>query len=132
MDSSLHLVPGRLKAAHCSWGVLVEGRSRMGKRREQIHSDLRPACACVYVSCVASIYARVCCSVSCVPITSDNYYYSFTFVYGHKWATCWSCHTNCVRTTGWELSLVGYALYTDSVYFPVAYMVMSYASKTSL
>src|SRR4029434_1297163 len=34
MDSSLHLVPGRLQAAHCSWGVLEEGRSRMGKGRE--------------------------------------------------------------------------------------------------
>src|SRR4029434_2836464 len=34
MDGSLHLVPGRLKAAHCSWGVLEEGRSRMGKSRK--------------------------------------------------------------------------------------------------
>src|SRR4029434_3600137 len=30
----LDLVPGRLKAAHCSWGVLEEGRSRMGKSRK--------------------------------------------------------------------------------------------------
>src|SRR4029434_6136676 len=27
-----------------------------------------PACMCVCVSCVASIYARVCSSVSCVPL----------------------------------------------------------------
>src|SRR4029434_677244 len=35
---TVHLVPGRLQAAHCSWGVLEEGRSRMGKsRKNQLH-----------------------------------------------------------------------------------------------
>ena len=74
-DSSLHLVPGRLQAAHCSWGVLEEGRSRMGKKAENkftATSSLR-VCVCVCVSCVASIYARVCSSVSCVPLKPDNY-----------------------------------------------------------
>src|SRR4029434_1956366 len=51
MDSSLDLVPGRLQAAHCSWGVLEEGQSRMGKGRRQIHSDLRLTCVCVCVLC---------------------------------------------------------------------------------
>src|SRR4029434_10949801 len=41
-----------------------------------------PACVCVCVSCVASIYARVCSSVSCVPLKKKpdkglNYYYFF-------------------------------------------------------
>src|SRR4029434_8092176 len=44
---TVHLVPGRLQAAHC---------------------------VCVCVSCVTSINARVCCSVSCVPLKPDNYY----------------------------------------------------------
>src|SRR4029434_9078488 len=38
MDGSLHLVPRRLKAAHCS---VSEGQSKMGKCRSQIHSNLR-------------------------------------------------------------------------------------------
>ena len=71
-DGSPHLVPGRLKAAHCSWGP--GGRTvRDGINAEaKFTNDLRPACACVCVcvSCVASIYARVCSSVSCVPLNT--------------------------------------------------------------
>src|SRR4029434_3324285 len=50
MDSSLHLVPGRCKAAHCSWEVLEEGRSRIGKT-QRINSPRPQACVrlCVLV-----------------------------------------------------------------------------------
>src|SRR4029434_7569243 len=71
MDGSLHLVPGRLKAAHCSGGVLEEGRSRMGKRREQINSDLRPVCVCVCVCPVSSPYLHVCVAVCGVCLCVD-------------------------------------------------------------
>src|SRR4029434_11197212 len=61
MDSSLHLVPGRCKAAHCSWGVLEEGRSRMGKKQKinspRPHACLR-VCVCVCV-CVLCVCVRV-------------------------------------------------------------------------
>src|SRR4029434_10552513 len=50
MDSSLHLVPGRLQAAHCSWGVLAEGRSRMGKK-QKINSPRPQAYLRVCVLC---------------------------------------------------------------------------------
>src|SRR4029434_8360349 len=70
MDSSLDLVPGRLQASHCSWAVLEEGQSWMGKR-QKINSPRHQACVCV--SCVASIYSRVCSSVSCVPIKPDKF-----------------------------------------------------------
>src|SRR4029434_8341583 len=56
MDSSLHLVPGRCKAAHCSWGVLEEGRSRMGKSRKEIHRDLRLTCVCVCVCVLCRLH----------------------------------------------------------------------------
>src|SRR4029434_6940757 len=56
-DGSLHLVPGRVKATHCS--------SRTGGRtvRDGINAEakftnnLRRGCVCV--SCVASMYSRV-------------------------------------------------------------------------
>src|SRR4029434_6979056 len=63
-------------------GVLEEGQSGMGKSRDyDTHYDLRPACACVCVcvSCVASMYSRVCCSVSLVRLKSDNYYYYIVY-----------------------------------------------------
>src|SRR4029434_10773259 len=58
MDSSLDLVPGRLKAAHCSWGVLEEGRSRMGEM-QRLHSLRHQACVCVCVCPVSSLYMHV-------------------------------------------------------------------------
>src|SRR4029434_5461811 len=48
MDSSLHLVPGCLQAAHCSWGVLEEGQSRMGEKQRK-NSPRTQACACAWV-----------------------------------------------------------------------------------
>src|SRR4029434_8265920 len=68
MDSSLDLVPGRLQAAHSSWGVLEEGQSRMGKGRKSIHRDLRPTCVrvCVCV-CVCVCRLHICtCVFQCV------------------------------------------------------------------
>ena len=57
-DGSLDLVPGRLKAAHCSWGVLEEEQSRMGEM-QRLHS-LRPqACVCP----VSPLYMHVCVTV---------------------------------------------------------------------
>src|SRR4029434_10946352 len=52
MDSSLHLVPGRLRLPTAP-GVLEEGQSGMGK-----------CSVCVCVLCRHLIYARVCCCVS--------------------------------------------------------------------
>src|SRR4029434_3852715 len=68
MDSSLHLVPGRLQSAHCSWEVLEEGRSRMGKRQRIISPySLRSVCVCVCVCvCECVCGAReVCPRLSC-------------------------------------------------------------------
>src|SRR4029434_10161034 len=65
MDSSLDLVPGRLQAAHCSWGVLEEGQSRMGKR-QKINSPRPQACVCVCVSvCVLCRFHVFTCVAVC-------------------------------------------------------------------
>ena len=58
------------------------GRTAQDGKRQRINSPQPQACVCVCVcvfvcvcvSCVASIYARVCSSVSCVPLKPDNYY----------------------------------------------------------
>src|SRR4029434_7840287 len=70
-DGSLHLVPGRLKAANCSWGVLG-GRTVRDGKTQSVNSQRPQACVfvCVCVSCVASIYP-MCCSVSLVRIKSE-------------------------------------------------------------
>src|SRR4029434_1270961 len=47
-----------LQAAHCSWGALEEGRSRMGKK-QKINSDRPQACVCVCV-CVCVLCVCVC------------------------------------------------------------------------
>ena len=57
-DVSLHLVPGRLKAAHCSWDT--GGRTvqdvRNAESKFTATSGLRVCvCVCVCVSCVATI-----------------------------------------------------------------------------
>ena len=71
-DGSLHLVPGRLKAAHCSWGP--GGRTVQDGKKQRLNSQTTSGLrVCVCVSCVASMYSRVCCSVSLVPLKSDNY-----------------------------------------------------------
>ena len=69
-DGSPHLVPGRLKAAHCSWGP--GGRTvRDGINAEaKFTNDLRPACVCV---CPVSPPCIHVCSVSLVRLKSDNY-----------------------------------------------------------
>ena len=59
---TVHLVPGRLQAAHCSWEVLEEGRSRMGKR-QRINSPRPQACVCVCVLCRLHICT---CVLQCV------------------------------------------------------------------
>src|SRR4029434_545992 len=59
-NSSLHLVPGRLRLPTAP-GVLEEGQSGMGKCRSQIHGDHGLCvCVCVCVRCHHLIYARVC------------------------------------------------------------------------
>src|SRR4029434_3917016 len=58
------LGPRALQAAHCSWGVLEEGQSRMGKSRHYIHRDLRLTCVCVCP--VSPPYMHVCVPVCCV------------------------------------------------------------------
>src|SRR4029434_4074964 len=72
MDSSLHLVPGRSQAAHCSWGVLEEGRSRMGKK-QKINSQRPQAylrvCVCVCVLCRLHICT---CVFQCVVCAIKN------------------------------------------------------------
>src|SRR4029434_316021 len=70
-------IPDQRWTVHFTWSqrathrpLLLGGRAGMtvqiGKK-QKINSP-RPACVCVCVSCVASIYARVCSSVSCVPL----------------------------------------------------------------
>src|SRR4029434_4740069 len=59
MDSSLHLVPGRLQAAHCSWGVLGGGTFQDGKR-QRINLPQPQACVCVRVCPVSPTYIHVC------------------------------------------------------------------------
>src|SRR4029434_5645707 len=68
MDSLLHLVPGRCKAAHCSWGVLEEGQSRMGKSKKNKFTATSglPACVCVCVLCRLHICTCVFQCVVCV------------------------------------------------------------------
>src|SRR4029434_3097377 len=46
-DSSLHLVPGRLKAAHCSWGP--GGRTVQDGKMQSRNSQQPQACVCVCV-----------------------------------------------------------------------------------
>src|SRR4029434_2550661 len=60
-DGSPHLVPVRLKAAHCSWGP--GGRTVWDgiNAEDTFTNDLRPAC----LSCVASMYSRVLQCVAC-------------------------------------------------------------------
>src|SRR4029434_1344932 len=65
MDSSLHLVPGPCKAAHCSWGVLEEGRSRMGKK-QKINSPRPQACVCLCVCVLCRLHKIHVCVVQCV------------------------------------------------------------------
>src|SRR4029434_3772215 len=50
-----------LQAAHCSWGVLEEGRSRMGKKQKlnSLRSQAYP-CVCVCVCPVSPPYMHVC------------------------------------------------------------------------
>src|SRR4029434_2212192 len=48
-----------------------------GKKSPRPQAYLR-----VCVSCVSSIYSRVCSSVSCVPIKPDNYYYYYISLLG--------------------------------------------------
>src|SRR4029434_7036737 len=69
---TVHLtVPGRLQAAHCSWGG---GETLHDGKREKINPPRPQACVCVCVcvSCVASINLRVCSSVSCVPLKKPD------------------------------------------------------------
>src|SRR4029434_6857103 len=53
-DGSLHLVRGRLKAAHCSWGP---GGRTIRDGEMQKSNSRRPQCVCVL--CRHLIYARV-------------------------------------------------------------------------
>src|SRR4029434_4099582 len=71
MDSLLHLVPGRCKAAHCSWGVLEEGQSRMGKSKKNKFTATSglPACVCVCVLCRLHICT---CVFQCVVCAIKN------------------------------------------------------------
>ena len=65
-DGSLDLVPGRLKAAHCSWGP--GGRTVQDGIKAESKFTATSACVCVCVCPVSPpIYARVCCCVSFVP-----------------------------------------------------------------
>src|SRR4029434_3231696 len=68
MDSSLHLVPGHCKAAPCSWGVLDEGRSRMGKK-QKINSPQAYLRVCVCVLCRLHICT---CVFQCVVCALKN------------------------------------------------------------
>ena len=78
MDSSLDLVPGRLQAAHCSWGVLEEGQSRMGKGRRFILFLITATSGAPQVLCRLHIFT---CVLQCVPIKPDNYYIIIQFIY---------------------------------------------------
>src|SRR4029434_1164582 len=64
---TVHLVPGRLQAAHCSWGVLEEGQSRMGKGRRFILFLITATSGAPQVLCRLHIFTCVAvCSVSLV------------------------------------------------------------------
>src|SRR4029434_1760194 len=68
-DGSLHLVPGRYKPPTAPGGSLRKDSPGWEKAENKFTATSGlPACVCVCVSCVASIYARVCSSVSCVPL----------------------------------------------------------------
>src|SRR4029434_5356315 len=73
-DGSSHLVPGRLKkSCPLLLGSLRKDSPGWEKAENKFTATSGlPACVCVCVcvcvSCVASIYARVCSSVSCVPL----------------------------------------------------------------
>src|SRR4029434_9128003 len=69
MDSSLHLVPGRYKLPTAPGGALRKDSPGWEKAETKFTAiSGLPPCVCVCVSCVASIYARLCSSVSCVPL----------------------------------------------------------------
>src|SRR4029434_3564354 len=64
------LGPRALQAAHCSWGVLEEGQSRMGKSRK--YNSPRPQAylrVCVCVLCRLHIYT---CVFQCVVFAIKN------------------------------------------------------------
>src|SRR4029434_4384882 len=56
--------PRALQAAHCSWAVLEEGRSRMGKK-QKINSPRPQACVCVCVLCRLHVFTCVLLCVAC-------------------------------------------------------------------
>src|SRR4029434_9313283 len=74
MDGSLHLVPGRYKLPTAPGGSLRKD-SPGWEKAETKFTAISGLPACVCVSCVASIYARVCSSVSCVPLKPDIHTY---------------------------------------------------------
>src|SRR4029434_5412641 len=62
------LGPRALQAAHCFLGGSLRKDSPGWEKAETKFTAISGLPACVCVSCVASIYARVCSSVSCVPL----------------------------------------------------------------
>src|SRR4029434_3722303 len=76
MDSSLHLVPpGATSCPLLLGGSLKKDGPGWEKAENKFTATSGlPACVCVCVcvSCVASIYARVCSSVSCVPLKKPD------------------------------------------------------------
>ena len=62
-DGSLHLVPGRLKAAHCSWGP--GGRTVRDGKMQSVNSQRPQACVCVCVLCRLHISTCVLQCVAC-------------------------------------------------------------------
>src|SRR4029434_7966581 len=93
MDSSLHLVPGRYKLPTAPGGSLRKDCPGLEKAENKFAATSGlPACVCV--SCVASIYARVCSSVSCVPLKPDIHTYIHTVIRSYT-----DLHTNIQTPT---------------------------------
>src|SRR4029434_10906465 len=61
--------PGATRCPLLLGGPLV--KTVHAVRKQRLNSPRRQPYLCVCVSCVASIYARVCSSVSCVPLKHD-------------------------------------------------------------
>src|SRR4029434_6077781 len=70
-DVSLHLVPGRLKAAHCSWGP--GGRTVRDGKMQSRNSQRPQPCACVCP--VSPPYIHVCVACAIKNLTKGLNYY---------------------------------------------------------
>src|SRR4029434_10825605 len=71
MDSSLHLVLGRCKAAHCSWGSLRKDGPGWEKAETKFTATSGlPACVCVCVCVMCRLHICTCVFQCVWPVVS--------------------------------------------------------------